>query len=254
MDRSLAVAKSEEKSMVPAQWNLAWEEFGRRYPRLKRGPALLAYFLFTFAGQSVLGMIAYFYVFLPWFVWALVFLSTSTLAQMFVINFSGKAYNRRIAGLEDQFQPKLEITFLPGQVPAEEDHFIQTYPHNGTTAYRIGVTSQLPMDDAIVVANGVRVNGVAHSTVHLHPMHDETFRLKRVKLYPRERRFWEVILKPRDGDAQLAHVEPVLQNSSRVHPAKQEFEILASGGNSESARKIVSVDTDENGTFSFNIR
>jgi hypothetical protein len=92
-----SLVKAEKQSMAPAQWNLAWEEFGRRYPRLKHGPALLAFFVFTFLGQSVVGLVSAFYGLLPLMVWLLVFLSTTVLAQMFVINFSGKAYERQAA-------------------------------------------------------------------------------------------------------------------------------------------------------------
>lgn len=92
-----SLVKAEKQSMAPAQWNVAWDEFGRRYPRLKRGPALLAFLVFTFLGQSVLGLVSVFYGLLPLVVWLLVFLSTTILAQMFVINFSGKARERQAA-------------------------------------------------------------------------------------------------------------------------------------------------------------
>lgn len=49
--------------IISKPWALAWEEFGRSYPRLKHGPAFIAFFLFTFLGQSILGIIAYFYGF-----------------------------------------------------------------------------------------------------------------------------------------------------------------------------------------------
>src|SRR5882724_4740840 len=92
---SESLVKAEKRSMAPAQWNLAWDEFGRRYPHLKRGPSLLAFFLFTFLGQSAVGLVSVFYGLLPLVVWLLVFLSTTVLAQMFVINFSGKAFERK---------------------------------------------------------------------------------------------------------------------------------------------------------------
>jgi len=92
-----SLVKAEKQSMAPAQWNLAWDEFGRRYPRLKHGPAIVAFLLFTFLGQSVVGLVSAFYGLLPLVVWILVFLSTTILAQMFVVNFSGKAHDRQAA-------------------------------------------------------------------------------------------------------------------------------------------------------------
>jgi hypothetical protein len=113
----------EEKGISPRQWTLAWDEFGRRYPRLKRGPAVLAFLLFTFLGQSVLGLISVFYGLLPLVVWLLVFLSTTILAQMFVINFSGKAYDQRITALEERLQPHLKISYANG----DDDHVVTGY-------------------------------------------------------------------------------------------------------------------------------
>ncbi|HXT61492.1 MAG TPA: hypothetical protein VN696_00515 [Pyrinomonadaceae bacterium] len=81
---------------VPKQWILAWDQFGREHPRLKHGPAVVAFLLFTFLGQSILGLIRYFYGVLPLFSWPLMFLSTTALAQMFVIRFAGKAYERQL--------------------------------------------------------------------------------------------------------------------------------------------------------------
>ena len=54
----------------------------------------VAVILFTGLGQSVLGLIALIYAVAPWFVWALTALSTTVLAEAFVIHYSRIAYER----------------------------------------------------------------------------------------------------------------------------------------------------------------
>jgi hypothetical protein len=81
-------------SVVSAEWNLAWEEFGRRHSRLKHGSAAIAFVVFTVLGQSVLSIVQLLSPVLPWFAWPIMFLATTVLAQMFVINFAGAAYER----------------------------------------------------------------------------------------------------------------------------------------------------------------
>ena len=115
-----------------AIWSLAWSEFGQKHSLMKRVPGLLAAIVFTVLGQSVLGLLALLHVVAPWFVWALTFFASTTLAELFVIHYSGIAYERtqretterledRIWLLEDKLQPKLRIVFEPKKDPYDAE-------------------------------------------------------------------------------------------------------------------------------------
>ncbi len=76
---------------------------------MARVSSVTAFAIFTFCGLSPLAIISWFYGFLPWFVWALTFLSTVVLAQMFVIRFAGKAHERLLAEVKAKLKPGLVI-------------------------------------------------------------------------------------------------------------------------------------------------
>lgn len=102
---------------ISEQWASAWAEFCREYPGMLRLSGGIATVLFTGLGASVLGLILLVYPYLPRFAWPLIFLSTIVLAQMFVINFSASAMNRKIATLEERLQPNLTILYTPNKAP-----------------------------------------------------------------------------------------------------------------------------------------
>lgn len=81
-------------SKVSERWNIAWAEFSREHPGMKRISSLTAFLVFTFLGQSILGLIQYASPFLPWFAWPIMALATTVLAQMFIGHFSAVAYHR----------------------------------------------------------------------------------------------------------------------------------------------------------------
>src|ERR1041385_4195314 len=114
-------------------WKLAWAEFGRGKSVLwmKRGAGIVAWFLFTGAGQSAYAAAHYVWPFLPWYGWFLTFFVTTIAAQMFVIHYSAIAYQRirreevekledEVWQLEDRLHPKLKISYEGGA----DDHIV----------------------------------------------------------------------------------------------------------------------------------
>jgi hypothetical protein len=97
-------SKSADVSLVPAEWSLAWEEFGWRYPRMKRGALLVNALIFNGTRLSILAIPSFLYGWLPWWAFALMLLSTLALSQMFVIRFAGLAHKREKDALREQLQ------------------------------------------------------------------------------------------------------------------------------------------------------
>jgi hypothetical protein len=240
---------------ISEQWTLAWEEFGRRYPRLKHGPAIVAFFVFTFLGLSVLGVITYFYVFLPWFVWLLMFLSTTVLAQMFVINFAGKAHQRRLAEIGVHMASGLVIDYRP-----EESVFVQTY--GPVTQYRVGVRSVREVSGVELVVNHLRVQDFPpYLNLHLRPMHDrDTISgTKRVKLHAKKENYWDLITKF-EAEAMESRRPVVALNcipalgKIDLEPGYYEFELMATGDNNPEATKIVRLTIRNDGSVTLDLR
>jgi hypothetical protein len=95
-------------SVVSTEWNLAWEEFGRRHRHLKHGSAAIAFVVFTVLGQSVLSIVQLLSPVLPWFVWPIMFLATTVFAQMYVIKFAGAAHERTKERLRAEHESEKE--------------------------------------------------------------------------------------------------------------------------------------------------
>lgn len=250
--QDLVRSEKGRKPSVPEQWDLAWAEFGREHPGMKRLSGVAAFLIFTVLGQSVLGLIQLVSPVLPLIAWPLMFLATTVLAQMFVINFSGKAYNRRIVALEERFRPILTIIFKPNQAP-----FQQVYPgrQGQVTQYRVCVVSPNPITDVELVVNKLEIGGVDHSGYHLRPRHERDSKrggTKRVALKPFKEDAWDVVsTHPNDG--------VILSTISAlgliiIPPGKYEFELMASGGNNPPATRIATLEVRADNSLSFDIR
>jgi len=86
---------TSKMSNVSERWDIAWAEFGREYPGMKRISSLTAFLVFTVLGQSILGLVEYLFPFLPLSAWPIMFLATTVFAQMFIGHFSTVAYHRK---------------------------------------------------------------------------------------------------------------------------------------------------------------
>jgi len=236
---------------VPEQWNLAWAEFGREHPVMKHLPSGLAFLIFTVLGQSALGLIQVVSPFLPLIAWPLMFLATTVLAEMFVINFSGKSYNRRIVALEDKLCPNLNIVF-----ERDSDEFVQKYPayrDRSVTQYRICVFSPGRIEDAELVVNKLSMAGITYNEIHLRPMGERNARgTRRVGLKPFKAHAWDFISTFSDGEVVLNHLPRSQQIMFPV--GVYEFELMASGGDRPPATKIVTLEVREDKTVDFGIR
>jgi len=120
--RESAELEKEDNSellVVPAQWEVAWQEFGRSHPKMKRGSSFVAFVLFTVLGQSLLGIVQLLYPVFPWFAWPIMFLITTALGQMFVIRFAGLAHERTLTEININCAGKLKQ--LDNQIQALRD-------------------------------------------------------------------------------------------------------------------------------------
>lgn len=103
-----ALVPKQPDTLMPAEWTLAWEEFGRRHPRLKRGALIVNALLFNVAGLSVLAILSAVYGWLPWWAFALTLLTTITVSQTFVIRFAGLARERITLELAEKHARDIE--------------------------------------------------------------------------------------------------------------------------------------------------
>jgi hypothetical protein len=217
---------------------------------MKRLSSGIAFLLFTGLGQSILGLIQVVWPILPLVAIPLMFLATTVLAQMFVINFSGKAYDRRIAALEERMRPNLLI----GYRPEENEPFVQFDEH--WTQYRVGVKSPVPIPNVELVVNHLKVGRLpVLFNIHLRPMHerDHVSGTKRVAVKTDKEEYWDLISvqsappHPR-GVVYLNCLPSFAGGSLEITPGDYEFELMATGGERPPQTKIVSFKVDNNYT------
>jgi len=217
---------------------------------MKRGSSALAFLIFTGFGQSVLSLIQWVWPFFPLIAWPVMFLATTVLALMFVINFSGKAYDRRITALEDKLCPNLKIVFEP-----DDDEFRQVYPAQGgkVTQYRVRGHSAGRVEDAELVVNKLRIGHITHNEIHLRPMSERNASgTRRVGLKPFKEHAWDFISVFSGGEIILNHLPRAEQIVFPV--GAYEFELMASGGDRPPATKIVMLEVREDKTVHFDTR
>jgi len=250
-------------------WKLAWAEFGRTkgYTWMKRGYGVAALLLFTGAGQSIYTVAHWLWPFLPWYGWILMFAFTTICVQAFIISYSAQALERRrqedVNELEerlwvalDRLQPDLRIIFDPNFSP----HFVQDY--DGVKQIRVAGISTLPLSDAELTANEVRLVEVelvgideepeppfverVHSKLYLRPMHDRNAQgTRRVKMRANEFEYWDLLSVSENGEVFLNHIESI--QGRRLAPGMHEFELVLSGGERPSATQIVSLVVSDDG-------
>jgi hypothetical protein len=240
-------------------WSLAWAEFGRGHPLMKRAPGWTAVFLFTGLGQSVLGLIALFYAVAPWYVWPLTLFFSATLGEAFVIHYLSLAKDRlrieevnaldeTVWQLLDRLHPNLQIDYEP----VTGHPFIDTYNNGTVVQHRVTITSPNALNDVELVANKVRTaSGEIHSNLHLRPMHDRRPEgTKRVRLKAEKPEAWDVICIADDA-VLLNHIAPV--GVVEFGPGIHEFELMATGGDRPPKTKTVRLEVKEDHSATFDL-
>jgi len=237
-------------------WKLAWAEFGRGRSALwmKHGAGIVAWLLFTGAGQSAYAAAHYIWPFLPWYGWLLTFLGTTILAQMFVIHYSSIAYERirreevealedRIWELLDSQQPILAIDYRP----EEGAPFVQT--GGGTAQYRVSVRCPVVVPDVELVVNHLKLPDLPPLfDLHLRPM-GESRVTKRVALKASKEMFWDLICIfefPQGSDLVHLTYTPASLSELEFRPGEYVFELMATGGERPGVTKIVNLTVDTN--------
>lgn len=158
----------------PAQWILAWEEFGRRYPRLKRGAIWTNWGIFNGSGLSVLVILSFIYGWLPWWAFGLTLTSTTAASLAFILHFSGHAYRRAIGERDDRLRqieeskPTLDILYDANDEIYRTD---TTHPRSGI-GYKtcsIGIRSSVGGTPTVFVPKVKDHRGQPWTNVFLKP-------------------------------------------------------------------------------------
>jgi hypothetical protein len=153
----------------------------------------------------------------------------------------------QIKALEHRLEPRLQIIFK-----RQEEPFDQTY--DGIyQVFRVGVISPVPVEDAVLRVDDVRIGDQKLFDLHLHYMHDTTYKVKRVKLYANYPDYWDVVTRESPhSPLQLEHIhrENVSMTLSRD---AQQFKITASVSDSWPMVKIMKVGIAENNEIVFNV-
>jgi hypothetical protein len=240
--------ESSVASFTPVNWEVAWEQFGRRFPRMKHGAILLNYAFFNVFGWSILGVISSIRGLLPWWSWLLVFLSTTVVTQMFVNHFAGVGYRLQ---LNDLKTPHLRILF-------NRDNGDYVYPQqvvipDGTPhglikdflLFKVGITSTTA-DLVRLEIPSITIDGKNATSVYLHIADDRSYEKRETHLNANtDPVYWDVIAGSSNHDQFfLEHVKP---NTGRALPAKLlEFTLTASGRDGRiPTRKLVKMFLDE---------
>ena len=156
------------------------------------------------------------------------------------------AYDSLVA--KGESAPRLEIVF------EHKSPFIQERTDGGVhnRLHRVGVISSVAAQVADC-ANQVELGGHIYSDIRLHHMHDLTNQRKTVPLNPGYPDYWDVLGKSESVNfAVLTHIQNGVPNT--LPPAKTEFKITASSDKSLPTTKVVTIKTDKNNKFLFDLR
>ena len=251
-----------------ATWSLAWYEFAltRGYSWMKRGYGIAALVLFNVLGGSLYGVAQWAFPVLPMYGWALTFLSTTVLAQAFVLHYSALAHERiqreatgdledKIWLLEGQLQPSLEITF-DGNESGFVDEFVGIAPNGGQDnykLYRVAITSRSNSAWTRLKVEEVYdlITERKFRNVHLRIMHKDATK-NQTQLHAGVPEFWDVIQKPWAGHfMELTHAEP---NIGRlIVGSKATLRLIASSDQGFGVTKTVVAEVDMYGDVQFRL-
>lgn len=154
---------------------------------------------------------------------------------------------QRLEVLQKRFESSLTMTFEP-----EKEACKQFFPRREITQYRVCITSPVALKDAELVANKVTIGGLTHDGLHLRPRHDREERgTKRVILKPFKPEAWDVISEHSPHGVALTCIKALglMPFDDGLH----EFELMATGGDSFPATKIVNMEVRDGRLVRFDV-
>jgi hypothetical protein len=142
--------------------------------------------------------------------------------------------------LQERLRPNLSIIHGGEVAP-----YVQCFD-SGVKQYRVGIVSPVPVTDAELVANEIRIRDRFESGLHLRERHDRS-EARRVALKPHKEAFMDVVsvhpLSNGTIDVLLNHTTRVEQ--IRFPKGHYEFELMISGGLNPPATKIAYLEVSE---------
>jgi hypothetical protein len=154
---------------------------------------------------------------------------------------------QRLEVLQKRFEPSLTMTFEP-----EKEACKQFFPRREVTQYRVCITSPVALKDAELVANKVTIGSLTHDGLHLRPRHDRQEQgTKRVALKPFKTEAWDVVSDHSPHGVALTCIKALglMPFDDGLH----EFELMATGGDSFPATKIVNMEVRDGRLVRFDV-
>lgn len=156
---------------------------------------------------------------------------------------------KKIGDLESKLRTFREPNLVIEYRPEEGEPFVQQF--NDITQYRISVRSPVPIPDAELQVNHIKIGDApALSKLHLRPMHDRNPNgTKRVALKSDKEDHWDLI------SAHISGVRLTCIGSFEqiLPPGDYVFELMASGGDRPPITKIVKLQVHKDNTVTLTV-